>query len=103
MALGWRTLFPSVRGLPQVYWHLWTGMLVNKLGAFVVPFLALYLTQERGFSVERAGMVVSLYGLGSLCAGPLGGFLADRIGRRFTLVFGLCASAAAMMHVCFAR
>ena len=47
------------RGLPPTYWVLWTGTLINKLGAFVVPFLTLYLTQERGFTVARATLIVT--------------------------------------------
>ena len=27
-------------GLPSTYWFLWMGTLVNRLGSFVVPFLA---------------------------------------------------------------
>ena len=64
-------------------------MLVNRLGGFVVPFLALYLTRRRGFSVAEAGLVVTLFGLGSIGAGPVSGLLADRVGRRTTLLVSL--------------
>ncbi|RKG92041.1 MFS transporter, partial [Corallococcus sp. CA053C] len=64
-------------GLPRTYWVLWVGTFVNRLGSFVAPFLALYLTRERGFSVEQAGLVVSLNGAGAVLAAPLGGMLAD--------------------------
>jgi MFS family permease len=96
-------LLPSVKGLPRAYWLVWAGMLVNKLGTFVVPFLALYLTLQRGFSVERAGLIISLYGLGSLGASACGGLLADRIGRRWTLIAGLGMGAAALGHLAIAR
>ena len=33
----------DVRGLPRTYWILWTGALINRLGGFVMPLLALYL------------------------------------------------------------
>ena len=42
--------------LPRAYWYIWAGTLVNKLGTFVVPFLALYLTQQRGFSAATAAI-----------------------------------------------
>ena len=89
--------------LPRTFWYLWTGALVNRLGGFVMPLLALYLTGPRGLSVEQVGLVISLYGAGSLAAGPLGGFLADRIGRRRTLVLGLVLGALAMLHLAFAQ
>lgn len=79
----------AVGGLPPVYWTLWAGMLLNRLASFVATFLALYLVRERGFSVAAAGRVVALYGLGITVAGPIGGALADRIGRRATMLAGL--------------
>ena len=68
-----------------------------------MPLLALYLTGERGLSVEQAGLVVSVYGAGALLSGPLGGFFADHSGRRRTLVAGLVLGALAMLHLGFAR
>jgi len=90
-------------GLPRTYWILWTGALVNRLGGFVMPLLALYLSGARGLRVEQVGLVLTLFGAGSLCAGPLGGFLADRMGRRRTLILALVLGSLAMLHLAFAR
>jgi MFS family permease len=92
-----------VRGLPRAFWILWAGMLVNRAGAFVSPFLALYLVNERHTSVERAGTVVALVGFGSLGSGPISGALADRIGRRPTLVLSTGLGATAMFALGFSR
>ncbi|MFC9331173.1 MDR family MFS transporter [Kitasatospora sp. NPDC057015] len=73
-------------GLPRQFWWLWTSTLVNRLGGFVVTFLALYLTADRGYSASYAGLVASLFGLGSAVAALGAGVLADRVGRRPTLV-----------------
>lgn len=94
---------PQWLGLPRPFWYLWLGVLINRLGGFVATFLAIYLTQDRHFSVESAGFVVSLYGAGSLCAGPLGGALSDRIGRRTTLLIALVGAAAAMVNLGLSR
>jgi MFS family permease len=94
---------PSTRGLPRAFWVLWAGTLVNRAGAFVMPFLALYLVGPCGLSVERAGEVAALAGLGSLGAGPLAGALADRVGRRFALAAAGALGAAAMLALGFAR
>lgn len=93
----------SVRGLPRVYWYLWAGQLINRVGGFVVPFLTIYLTQELKLPLARAAVVVSLYGAGGLLAGPVGGLLADRLGRRTTLIGALITSAAFMVALGFAR
>lgn len=76
----------SVGGLPRTFWWLWTSTLVNRLGSFVVTFLTLYLTTQRGFSPAVAGLVVSAFGLGGVFGAIAGGVLADRLGRRPTLL-----------------
>jgi MFS family permease len=83
--------------MPPSFWYLWSGTLVNRAGTFVVPFLALYLTGERDASVAQAGLVLSLLGLGSAIGQPVGGVLADRIGRRRTMVLGMLTSAATLL------
>ncbi len=93
----------AIAELPPVYWTLWVGTIVNRLGGFVVPFLAFYLTREREFSTGMAGAVVSLYGVGSVAAATFGGVLADRLGRRPTLLLGLIGGGFAMLGLGFAR
>jgi MFS family permease len=90
-------------GLPPLFWTLWAGMLVNRLASFVITFLALYLVQDRGFSASQAGRMVAIYGLGLLLAGPLGGALADRIGRRRTMLIGLTLGGAHVAVLGFLR
>lgn len=85
--------------LPATFWVLWAGAFLNRLGNFVVPFLAIYLTEQRGVSPARAGLLVSLYGAGGLMASLTGGALADRVGRRSTMLGALLASALAMVQL----
>ena len=73
-------------------------MLVNRLGGFLFTFLAIYLTETRGYSIQAAGLYVALYGAGSLLAGPLGGVLADSLGRRPTMLMSACLGALAMLE-----
>lgn len=71
-------------------------MFVNRFATFVVPFLVLYLTRI-GYTPAQAGLAVGAYGAGHLMASVLGGHLADRIGRRNTIVLSMFSSAAAML------
>jgi MFS family permease len=82
---------------------LWWGTLVNRLANFVVTFLALYLVSGRGFDPAAAGRMVALYGVGGTGAAVLGGVLADRLGRRPTMLGGMILSAAAVGAIPFAR
>ena len=91
------TLQPHVGGMPRSFWVLWWGTLVNRIGSFVTPFLALYLTADRDFTVAEAGLVLSVLGAGTAVSQPVGGVLADRIGRRRTMVLGLSTAAATLL------
>jgi MFS family permease len=90
-------------GFPRAYWLLWLGMLLNRLGGSVFFLLAVYLTRERGLSAELAGVVVSLYAAGGMIAGPVGGVLADRLGRRATLLAGTLCAGLLMLALGFSR
>jgi MFS family permease len=90
------TLLSSLRALPRPAWILFFGMFLNKFGAFVVPFLTLYLT-NRGYTVGEAGLAVGAYGAGTLIASLLGGHLADKMGRRKTIVLSMFSGAAMML------
>jgi predicted MFS family arabinose efflux permease len=92
-----RRMLPDFRGLPRPFWVLFVGTLVNRVGGFVLIFLAIYLTEVRGLSAAQAGVVISAYGLGAIGGGPLGGALSDRIGRRPILATSLIAGGASML------
>jgi MFS family permease len=90
-------------GLPTTFWYLWAGTLINRLGSFVLIFLAIYLTTERGFSETQAGLVIGLFGAGSAAGVTVGGVLADRWGRRPTLITAHIGTAALLLTLGFAR
>ncbi|MFF7715433.1 MFS transporter [Streptomyces sp. NPDC007988] len=86
----------SVSGLPRAFWWLWTSTLVNRLGAFVATYTALYLTLERGYSASYAGLVAALHGLGGVVSSLGAGVMADRLGRRPTLLIAQTSTAASV-------
>ncbi|MEV7447764.1 MDR family MFS transporter [Streptomyces nigra] len=93
----------TVSGLPREFWWLWTSTLVNRLGAFVATFMALYLTLERGQSATYAGLVASLHGLGGVVSSLGGGVMADRLGRRPTLLIAQSATAVSVAVLAFVQ
>lgn len=87
----------ATRGMPRPFWYLLAGAFVNRLGYMVEPFLALYLAGARELSPSTVGVVVACFGAGSLASQPLGGYLADRVGRRATLIAGMVGTAVSFM------
>jgi MFS family permease len=90
------SLAQNLRALPRGAWILFIGTFLNKFGTFVMPFLAIYMT-GLGYTTAQAGLAIASYGCGVLCASILGGYLADRLGRRKTIVLSMFSGAAAML------
>ena len=93
----------GLRGLPRESWMLALATWVNRAGTMVLPFLVLHLTKNLGFSPARAGSVLALYGVVSLCVAPVAGRLGDRIGMLRLITFSLFGSALALCLLPSAR
>jgi len=91
------------RSLPEVYWVVWLGTLVNRSGGFVGPLLTFYLTGDRHLSLGTAGLVVALFGGGGSLAALVGGVLADRVGRRATMLMSMIGGGVLMASLGFQR
>ncbi|MDG4768181.1 MFS transporter [Solwaraspora sp. WMMD406] len=89
-------------GLPRTFWYLWTGSLINRLGSFAIIFLAIYLTSAQGLSETQAGLVVGGWGAGGAIGTLAGGVLADRWGRRPTLLTAHLGAAVMLLALGFA-
>lgn len=91
----------ALAAYPRPFWMLVVGTFVNRTGLVVLPFLALYLSGPRGFSVAQATLAVSLYGAGAFAGGFVGGWLADRVGRRPVLLASLGGAALPVAAIPF--
>ncbi|HWM39471.1 MAG TPA: MFS transporter [Streptomyces sp.] len=82
----------ALRSLPGRVWIISLGILVNQVGNFLPVFIVLYLT-GRGYSAGAAGLVLGASGVGKVLGNAVGGYLADRIGRRWTIVLSAVTTA----------
>ena len=96
------SLRENLRALPRGAWILFFGTFLNKFGTFVLPFLAIYMARL-GYTSAQAGLAIGAYGVGSLGACLVGGYLADRLGRRKTIVLSMASAALAMLCLSQAR
>lgn len=81
----------AFRGLSREVWIVSLALFVNRCGTMVLTFLVLYLTSQQGYSESEAGVVLAVYGLGSIAGVAAGGWLVDRVGFRAVLVGSLAA------------
>jgi MFS family permease len=72
---------------------IWLVSLVNLLLAIgfsiCIPFLALYLHQDRGVSMALVGVIILLSGLSAAVFELIGGEFCDRFGRRPLVLFSV--------------
>jgi MFS family permease len=87
----------AFQGLPREVWYLALAMFVNRSGSMVIPFLALYLHKEMGYTVEVSGWMVAIYGVGSVLGSFYGGFASDRWGPMRVQIGTLVANAAGLL------
>jgi MFS family permease len=90
------SLAAVIGAFPRTYWLLIAGMFVNRLGAFVLPFLSIYLREHEGFETEEVAGILSAWGTGCVLSGVIGGQLTDRWGRKPTMLLSLCGGAAVL-------
>ncbi|NSW92130.1 MAG: MFS transporter, partial [Firmicutes bacterium] len=83
------------RGLPKSVYFLFISKIVNSIGNFVMPFLAIFLTDRLGMREDQAGFFVMLAAIAFVPGSLIGGKLADIYGRKKVLILfhglsGLC-------------
>ncbi|QQL50497.1 MFS transporter [Mucilaginibacter ginkgonis] len=67
-------------GLSLNSWYLSLVILINRAGTMVVPFMTIYCTQKLHFSITQAGVIMGLFGAGSITGAFIGGKVVDRRG-----------------------
>ncbi|WP_171168349.1 MFS transporter [Streptomyces sp. I05A-00742] len=86
-------MLSTFSGLPRTAWIVFSGTVVNRLGYLVTPFLVFFLG-SRGIPTDQIPYILGALGAGNLVGPAVGGLLADRIGRRATMLTGLLGTAA---------
>ena len=88
--------------LPRQVQFLQLGGLMNAFGnGLVIPFLLIYLHNERGIGLGVAGLVLATNAAVSLIAGPIGGALVDRVGGKAMLTAALGFLTAGFLGYAF--
>ena len=90
-----KKLLRPYHDLPPSFRVLIVAMFVDRLGGTILyPFFALYVTRTFRVGMTEAGILLGLFSVAGLVGSMVGGALADKIGRRGIVIFGLLSSAA---------
>ncbi|MEZ4778330.1 MAG: MFS transporter [Flavobacteriaceae bacterium] len=79
----------NFKGLSREIWLLSLVTFINRAGAMVIPFLSLYLVNEKEFTLPQVGIIMTCFGVGSFIGAWLGGKLTDAIGFYKVIVLSL--------------
>lgn len=85
---------------PSPFWVLMTGTFIDRLGTnLILPFLAIYVVQRFDAKITQVGFIYTIFAISSGLGNFLARALADRFGRRFTLILGLVCAATARIDL----
>lgn len=77
-SVKWKDLHPNIK------LRIGESFLSTLVGSMVFPFMAIYLSMH--FGERMAGILLLFNVVGIFIGGGLGGFAADRLGRRSTMI-----------------
>jgi MFS family permease len=69
----------------------------------VLPFLALYMHRTLGYSVQDAGIALTVYGAGAFVTAPFAGRVSDFVGARRVMVASLLLSGVMLFVLLLAK
>ena len=88
-------------GLTPSAWWLALVSLINRSGTMVIFFMSLYLQQELNYPLGRVGVVMAMFGIGSIVGVFIGGRLIDRIGYYPIMLWSLFSGGILFIVVSF--
>lgn len=78
------------------------GVLLSHLGTYmVVPLMPIYLIQQKAMTIAGVGMILAVSPFTFQAGSLVGGWLADRIGRRIVIALGAWLNGAAIAGFAF--
>jgi predicted MFS family arabinose efflux permease len=93
------TLFKNAYGgISLEVWWLSVATLINRSGTMVILFLSVYLTQHLHFTIQNAGVIMAMFGAGSVLGVFVGGKLSDKLGH-FPVIVGSLVGGGIMFAV----
>ncbi len=83
------TFSGAFSGISNAVWFLSLAMFINRCGTMVIVFMTVYATKQLHFSIEQAGTIMAMFGVGSLIGVFISGKLTDKIGYYKIMIVSL--------------
>jgi predicted MFS family arabinose efflux permease len=89
------------RGLPIRLWIGLSAAFINSLASSVIVFLSLFFTNQRHFNVTQTGLLITLFGIGSIFGAYLGGRLCNSFSTQRVSIVSLLIIALTLLGTPF--
>ncbi|KXG78628.1 MDR family MFS transporter [Thermotalea metallivorans] len=89
------------KNLPSSIFVIFFARVVNSAGHFVMPLMAIFLSDKLGFSTQKTGFFMMLASLGYVPGSFIGGKLADHVGRKKTFILFQALAAFSFIPCAF--
>lgn len=93
----------AYRGLDPRTWRLTIGVLIQRAGTMVLPFLTIYLAKEANMSEPQVASIVLYHGLGAIVGSLLATQTMARFSTRTNMLVSLVTTAVALLALYFAQ
>jgi len=98
-----RKILVWIDTLPRAFWLLQFGLFISAIGTTLyLPFLALYLTRSLSLSPVTVSSLLASPLVTGLLASTVGGWFTDYVGRKPTIIVGLCFEVVSIVGLAFA-
>jgi MFS family permease len=97
---AWVRVRDTYEDYPKPFWTLTFATFIDAVGgALIFPFLSLYITSRFQVGMTEVGILFGLFSAASIFGSGLGGALADRMGRKSMVLYGLVISALSSLSI----
>ncbi|WP_049981250.1 MFS transporter [Halolamina rubra] len=97
-----RLSFDAVRGFDRSVYVVAVGQLLNVFGSgLVYPFATIHFHLEIGIALSLVGLGLLVKNVSTAVATTVGGYLADRIGRKPVMVAAMAGNAVTLAGYAF--
>lgn len=93
----WFSIFNIYKGLPRSIYILFVVKVINAMGNFVFPFLAIYLTKKLSIDAKTSGAILTVAALSFAPGAIIGGKMTDRYGRK--KVFAIFQTSSVILFI----
>ena len=95
--------FNKFYGLPRQVWAGMAAVFTNSLGTIATLFLSLFFVTQLHFSVTDSGMLITMFGIGSIFGSYISGRLCNKYTSHIVAISSLIINALTLFMVSFCK